>query len=88
MLNKNTKCRNAFLYNIFQHAAENSKVNCELFGKTDFSGDRLIFSNFIKRYNMSPSLETKSLYLSDFEKVWRETRSTPILSLISLFYRI
>ena len=42
-LKRNTECRHAFLYKIFRHSKENSNVNCELFSKTDFSGDCLIF---------------------------------------------
>ena len=43
ILKRNTKCRHGFLYKTFRHSEENSNVNCELFSKTDFSGDCLIF---------------------------------------------
>ena len=86
MLHKNTKCRNAFLYNIFQHAAENSKVNCELFSKTDFSGDRSIFSNFIKRYNMSPSLKTKKFIFFKFREgmAWNQKHTNFVPNFVLL----
>ena len=52
-----TRVRHVLLYKILQHLEENSKVNCNLFSKTDFQIAKIL----CKKYNMPHKPRDKKL---------------------------